>query len=84
MATANNIHWTGHMETKVPSHDAIEQWTLRLGVGLLKDTFRAWGSELMWMADHSSQVGKERLLLIVGIDLDDLPATKRIVDIRKA
>ena len=27
------------IEIKVPSHDAIEQWTLRLGVALLKDTF---------------------------------------------
>ncbi len=25
------------------------------------------------MADHSSQIGKERLLLIVGVALDDLP-----------
>ena len=28
------------IEIKVPSHDAIEQWTLRLGVALSKDTFR--------------------------------------------
>lgn len=60
------------IETKVPSHDAIEQWTLRLGVGLLKDTFMP-GQRVLWMADHSSQVGKERLLLIIGVALDELP-----------
>lgn len=73
-AEAMQIMFAGlEMDMKVPSHDAIEQWTLRLGVGLLKDTFVP-GQRVMWMADHSSQVGKERLLLIVGVDLDDLPA----------
>ena len=60
------------LKMQAPSHDAIEQWTLRLGVGLLKDTFMP-GQRVMWMADHSSQVGKERLLLIVGVALDNLP-----------
>ncbi len=60
------------IEAKVPSHDAIEQWTLRLGVASLKDTFKK-GERVLWMVDHSSQVGKERLLLIVGVALDDLP-----------
>jgi len=60
------------IEVKVPSHDAIEQWTLRLGVASLNDTFKN-GERVLWMADHSSQIGKERLLLIVGVALDDLP-----------
>ena len=60
------------LKMQAPSHDAIEQWTLRFGVGLLKDTFMP-GQRVMWMADHSSQVGKERLLLIIGVALDDLP-----------
>jgi hypothetical protein len=59
-------------DMKVPSHDAIEQWTLRLGVAMLKDTFKK-GERVLWMVDHSSQIGKERLLLIVGVALDDLP-----------
>ncbi|MEP0347222.1 hypothetical protein [Rhodopirellula bahusiensis] len=59
-------------DLKVPSHDAIEQWTLRLGVASLKDTFTK-KDRVLWMADHSSQIGKERLLLIVGVALDDLP-----------
>lgn len=72
-AEAMQIMFAGMgIETKTPSHDAIEQWTLRLGVGLLKDTFMP-GQRVLWMADHSSQVGKERLLLIVGVALDDLP-----------
>lgn len=56
----------------VPSHDAIEQWVLRLGVASLKDTFKK-DERVLWMVDHSSQIGKERLLLIVGVALADLP-----------
>ena len=42
-------------------------------MALAKDTFRK-EERVMWMVDHSSQIGKERLLLIVGVALDDLPA----------
>ena len=41
-------------------------------MALAKDTFRK-EERVMWMVDHSSQIGKERLLLIVGVALDDLP-----------
>ena len=44
------------IDMKVPSHDAIEQWTLRLGVASLKDTFKK-GERVLWMVDHSSQIG---------------------------
>lgn len=61
-----------NIDVKIPSHDAVEQWTLRLGVASLNDTFTK-SQRVLWMVDHSSQVGKERLLLIVGIALEDLP-----------
>ena len=60
------------LDLKVPSHDAIEQWTLRLGVASLKNTFTK-DDRVLWMADHSSQIGKEKVLLIIGIALKDLP-----------
>jgi len=55
-----------------PSHDAIKQWPRRLGVASLQNTFTR-DDRVLWMADHSSQIGKERLLVIVGVALDDLP-----------
>lgn len=61
-----------NIDMKVPSHDAIEQWTLRLGVASLQDTFTK-EDRVLWMSDHSSQIGRERVLLIIGIALDDLP-----------
>lgn len=60
------------IDLKVPSHDAIEQWTLRFGVAQLQSTFTS-EQRVLWMADHSSQIGKERVLLIIGIALEDLP-----------
>jgi hypothetical protein len=60
------------IDMKVPSHDAIEQWTLRLGVATLQDKFTPT-DRVLWMADHSSQIGKEKVLLIIGIAIDDLP-----------
>jgi len=36
------------IEVKVPSHDAIEQWTLRLGVARLNDTFKKGERSYGW------------------------------------
>lgn len=57
---------------KVPSHDSIRQWTCRVGVGQLQETFDR-DQDVLWMADHSSQIGTEKVLLIVGIAVENLP-----------
>ena len=60
------------LDVEIPSHDAIRNWTCRLGVGELEDTFHI-DQDVVWMADHSSQIGSEKVLLIVGIAVEDLP-----------
>ena len=60
------------LNVQVPSHDAIRNWTCRLGVGELQDTFHS-DQDVLWMADHSSQIGSEKVLLIIGIAVEDLP-----------
>jgi len=60
------------IEGKAPSHDIIEQWTLRLGVSELQDTFTK-DQRTLWMVDHSNQISKERVLLIIGVALENLP-----------
>jgi hypothetical protein len=68
------------IDMKVPSHDAIEQWTLRLGVAELNDdAFK--GQAMIWMSDHSSQIGKEKVLLIIGIPLKSLPPPGKSLDL---
>jgi hypothetical protein len=61
-----------NLSLKVPSHDAIRNWTCRVGVGELEDTF-AKDQDVLWMTDHSSQIGAEKVLLIIGIAVEDLP-----------
>jgi hypothetical protein len=61
-----------NLDVEVPSHDAIRNWTCRLGVGELEDTFHK-DQDVLWMTDHSSQIGAEKVLLIIGIAVEDLP-----------
>ncbi|QDV64024.1 hypothetical protein Mal65_31720 [Crateriforma conspicua] len=70
------------VDQKVPSHDAIAQWTMRLGVAELAETFDST-QEVLWMADHSSQIGKEKVLLIIGMRVDDLPPPGETLDLEK-
>ena len=60
------------LDIKIPKHDTIRNWAKRVGVAELKDTF-CKDQAVLWMADHSSQIGAEKVLLIIGIALEDLP-----------
>jgi hypothetical protein len=70
------------IDLKVPSHDAIGQWTMRLGVAELADTFDK-DQRVVWMADHSNQIGKEKVLLIIGMLVDDLPPPGETLNLEK-
>ena len=70
------------IDQKAPSHDVIEQWTLRLGVAELGDTFSK-DQRVLWMADHSSQIGNEKVLLIIGVALEDLPRPGETLQLKR-
>lgn len=57
---------------KVPSYETIRQWASRVGVAQLEDTFHK-DQETLWISDHSNQIGQEKVLLIIGVELKDLP-----------
>jgi len=57
---------------EVPSYETIRQWASRVGIGKLEDTFNK-AQKTLWMSDHSNQIGQEKVLLIIGIELKDLP-----------
>lgn len=63
--------WLG-VDAKVPSFDSIRTWSCRVGVAQLKSVERD-GEQWIWMADHSNQIGQEKLLQIIGIRTKDLP-----------
>lgn len=60
------------LQVKVPSRDAIRNWFCRIGVAELHQPFRK-DQEVLWMVDHSSQIGQEKVLLIIGMGVEDLP-----------
>ncbi len=70
------------IDLKVPSHDAVQQWTMRLGVAELSDTFDK-DQRVLWMADHSSQIGREKVLLIIGMLVEDLPPPGQTLELEK-
>jgi hypothetical protein len=63
--------WLG-IKAKVPSFDSIRVWSCRVGIAQLKLLVRD-GEAWIWLADHSNQIGQEKVLQIIGIRVKDLP-----------
>jgi hypothetical protein len=63
--------WLGSDAT-VPSFDSIRVWSCRVGIAQLKRPVRD-GEAWIWLADHSNQIGQEKILQIIGIRVKDLP-----------
>jgi len=63
--------WLG-IDATVPSFDSIRVWSCRVGIAQLKLAVRD-GEAWIWLADHSNQIGQEKILQIIGIRVKDLP-----------
>jgi len=63
--------WLG-IDATVPSFDSIRVWSCRVGIAQLTRPVRD-GEEWIWLADHSNQIGQEKILQIIGIRVQDLP-----------
>lgn len=59
------------MPLKVPSRDAVRNWSCRNGIAILKQTHKA--DDWVWMIDHSVQLGKMFVLVVLGIRQSELP-----------
>ncbi len=72
-ATALKIvfDWLG-IDARIPSFDSIRVWSCRVGIAQLK-TLVPNGDDWIWLADHSNQIGQEKVLQIIGIRVSDLP-----------
>lgn len=66
--------WLG-VEFKIPHWTTVRTWSCRCGVGLLKASAIPT-DDWIWMVDHSVQLAKENVLLILGIRQTDLPANR--------
>lgn len=73
--TENSIkiifEWLG-IKAKVPSWDSIRSWACRVGVAQLELPIER-ADDWIWLVDHSNQIGSEKVLVILGIRVSDLP-----------
>jgi len=65
------FEWLG-VESKVPDWTTIRSWLCRLGVAEIESPV-AEADDWIWMADHSNQIGSEKVLAILGIRASELP-----------
>ena len=71
--TALKIVFAGlGIDANVPSFDSIRVWSCRVGIAQLKLAVRD-DEPWIWLADHSNQIGQEKVLQILGIRVKDLP-----------
>ena len=63
--------WLG-VETRVPEWTSIRTWLCRYGVGLMEEPVER-ADDWILMADHSNQIGTDKVLVILGIRASQLP-----------
>lgn len=63
------FQWLG-AEAAIPSYQAIRIWMQRLGLSRLKSAEHADGG--VWIADHTIQIGKEKVLVVLRVPDDRL------------
>ena len=61
------------LSIKTPSHDSVEHWCKRIGLNQIVK-LREHHDDMLWIVDHSNQIGQEKLLVILGIRASALPA----------
>jgi hypothetical protein len=65
------FEWLG-VSCKLPSRTTIRAWLQRLGVAELKRPLEP-SEDLVVMADHSIQIGTEKVLVALGVKASELP-----------
>jgi hypothetical protein len=63
-------------QIEVPSRDAVRNWSCRNGVAILQEAPRA--DDWVWMIDHSIQLGKMFVLVVLGIHQSELPRNRAL------
>ena len=64
------------IEAKVPDHDSIRSWLQRAGIAEMNQACSE--DDMIWFSDHSSQLGTEKILTILGISANDLPKDRAL------
>lgn len=59
-------------QVELPTWSAIRTWCQRVGIAALQEPVEA-ADDWIWMADHSNQIGPEKVLVILGVRASNLP-----------
>jgi len=75
--------WMG-VEQRIPHPTTIRNWMQRLGVAVMKEPLEQ-ADDWVWMADHSNQIGQEKILVVLAIRASQMPppgTALRMADMR--
>jgi hypothetical protein len=65
------FEWLG-IVAAVPDWTAIRTWMQRLGVAAIEEPLEQ-ADDWVWLADHSNQIGPEKVLVVLGVQASQLP-----------
>lgn len=65
------INTVFQLQLKIPSRDAVRNWVCRNGVAILKEAKHQ--EDWLWLVDHSVQLGKMNVLVVLGIRSGGIP-----------
>lgn len=65
------LDWLG-VTARLPVWTTVRTWLMRLGVAALEEPVEQ-ADDLVWIADHSNQIGPEKALVILGVRASQLP-----------
>jgi hypothetical protein len=65
------FEWLG-IPAAVPDWTTIRVWMQRLGVAVIEEPLER-ADDCVWLADHSNQIGPEKVLVVLGVRASQLP-----------
>ena len=65
------LDWLG-VSLRLPHWTTVRTWLMRAGVAALEEPIER-ADDWIWMADHSSQIGPEKALVILGLRASQMP-----------
>jgi hypothetical protein len=65
------FEWLG-ISAAVPDWTTIRTWMQRLGVAAIEEPLER-ADDWVWLADHSNQIGPEKVLVVLGVRASQLP-----------
>jgi len=65
------FEWLG-LTVPIPDWTTVRTWLQRLGVAAIEEPLER-ADDWVWLADHSNQIGPEKVLVVLGVRASQLP-----------